>query len=114
MKVLRWVSQMLSAFEQDIGVGSLLVSVNTIEGPATSLITAGAVIRVTLFVSPVKPTWSQVGGIAPIPLFTAVLTTMVDAALKVASDELPSPITLNSEIRQPLVRSGKRLSPAEE
>src|SRR5215471_15177556 len=102
---------MLSALSQDIGVGALLVSVNTIEGQLASLIIAGAVTKVRLLVSPVKPTMSQLGGVAPIPLFTAVLTVMLDAALNVASDPPPSPTTLNSETFQPLARSGKTLSP---
>src|SRR5260370_8480641 len=74
-------------------------------------VSKGAVTRVRLLASPVKPTLSQVGGTAPIPLFTAVLTVIVVPALKVASDPPPSPTTLNSEIFQPLVRSGKPVSP---
>src|SRR5260370_35469096 len=74
-------------------------------------VSKGAVTRVRLLASPVKPTLSQVGGTAPIPLFTAVLTVIVVPALKVASHPPPSPATLNSEVFQPLVRSGKTLSP---
>src|SRR5260370_6606139 len=104
---------MLSAVEHDAGVGALLVSVNAIEGQFRSFawVSTGAVTRVRLLVSPVKPTLSQVGGTAPIPLFTAVLTVIVVPAVKVASYPPPSPTTLNSERFPPFVRSGKTVSP---
>ncbi len=93
----------------------MLLCVNTIEGQFTSLIIAGAVTRVRLLTSPVKPAMLQVGGTAPIPLFTRVLTSMVDPALK-SADGVPaeSPKILNSLVRQPLVKSGKWLSPGAE
>src|SRR6185312_12174311 len=52
------------------------------EGQFTSAIVAGALTRLRLFLSKVWPALaSQVGGVAPIPLFTRVLTSMLDRAL---------------------------------
>src|SRR5437879_3973159 len=107
-----WVSPMASALSQEAGVVVVLFCVKTIEGQFTSLIMAGALTRVRLFLSPVKPVEAQVGGVAPIPLLTRVLTSIVEPPLK-SAEGVPeeSPKILNSLTRQPLARSGKWLSP---
>ena len=70
----------------------------------------GALTRLRLFVSLVKPQGTQAAA-SVVPLFTLIRTTIVDPALNLASADRPSPKTLNSERSHPLDRSGKRSSP---
>src|SRR5580704_7939773 len=91
----------------DAGVGvPALLSVNTIAGNAPPDTFVGVLTRVRLLVSAVKPSTTQEGALA-VPLFTLVLTTMVDPVLKTAWEPLPSPKTLNSALCQFCPRSGK-------
>jgi hypothetical protein len=106
---------MLPAVAHAAGVAlPALLSVKMIDGQATSGWTAGVFTRVRLFVSPVKPSCWQVGGIDidASPLFTAVLTTIVVPLSKTAWFKQQSPKTLNSAVFHWSSRSGKWLSPA--
>src|SRR4051812_49067537 len=99
---------MLSALSHDCGLsGGLLLSVKTMEGQFTSLMTVGAVTSVRLFCSNVNPCPSQLGASAGVPLFARVRTTTVEPALK-SADGVPaeSPKMLNSVSRHPALKSG--------
>jgi hypothetical protein len=80
-----------------------LLSVNKVAGNCPG-VEAGAVgPKLRLFVSPVK-LFARQDGAFLVPLFTLVLTTRADPALKSAWDPQPSPKILNSATSQACAR----------
>jgi hypothetical protein len=90
------------AFAQDGIVPATLLCFDTMAGDGP-VPTAGVPTRLRLFVSPVKPSITQLGAFV-VPLCTVVLTTIVDPALKLACDEQLSPTVMNSTPFHPEAR----------
>src|SRR5260370_39478140 len=80
-----------------------LLCVKTTAGSDSEGGTAEACTKNRLFVSPVKP-WPEQEGACGLPSSTLVLTTIVEALLKVDSDPQQSPTMLNSAACHPCGR----------